>query len=276
MPYLFRTPKFQTAFLLILIFLTALIQQPSLFLFFRFLAGVGMATAIDILLQKIRKIKPFFPTTGIVTGCIIVLLLAPNLSIIELFLAVLLALVSKHFLRIDKKHIFNPAAFGLFFASVIFAHNVSWWATSFQQLPLRQSSGQAINNYQLFFSFLILLVPGYISVVRVKRARIIFTFLVTYVLLNFILSRSFTLVDPTVLFFSLVMLPEPMTTPNRPSLQILFGVFVALLSIFLSYPFSIFNFQFSIFISDPLILALLVGNIVFLIRDKFSCVVRKL
>lgn len=262
MSYLLKTPKFQTAFLLFFIFLTALIRQPSLSLLFRFLAGVGLAIGVDVLLQKIRKIKLFFPTAGIVTACIIVLVLAPNLPVMELVLVVILAIVSKHFFRIDKKHIFNPAAFGLFFASVIFAHNVSWWATSFQQL--------SINNYQLFFSFLILLSPGYISFVRVRRARIIFTFLATYVLLNFILSRSFTLVDPTVLFFSLVMLPEPMTTPNSSSKQILYGIFVACFSIIISSQF--LNSRFLILNSspDPLITSLLVGNLLFFIPLRLN------
>jgi len=244
-----KTPKIQLAFALFLIFITALIRQPSFSLFFRFLIGIVMAIAIDIAFLKARKIESFFPSAGIVSTMIIVLLLAPNLSLVELAITVLIAIFSKHFIRVDKKHIFNPAAFGLFLGGLIFGNAVSWWATSFQQL--------SINNYQSLFSFLILILPGYVSCIKMRRSKTVIFFLLTYGLFSYLLTKNITVLDPTVLFFSLVMLPEPMTTPNKPANQILFGIFVALISFLISYPIS--NF-----IPDPLITALLVGNVVFL------------
>src|SRR3989344_8984311 len=196
MPYLLKTPKFQTALLLFLIFLTALIHQASLSLLFRFLAGVGLAIVVDILLLKIRKIKPFLPSAGIVSACIIGLLLTPNLPFIVSLSAMLFAIVSKHFLRIDKKHIFNTAAFGLFFASFIFGYGVSWWGVSWQQLK--------IQNPESIIFFLILLLPGYVSCVKMRRFKIVASFLLIYNLYYLIFARTITLFDPTVLFFSLV------------------------------------------------------------------------
>lgn len=252
---LLKTPKIQLALALFLIFITALIRQPSFSLLFRFLIGIVMVISIDIAFLKFRKIESFFPSAGIVSALIIILLLAPNLSLVELTLTLLLAMFAKHFIRVDKKHIFNPAAFGLFLGGLIFGNAVSWWATSFQQL--------AINNYQLLFSFLILILPGYISCIKMRRSKIVASFLLTYGFFSYFLTKNITILDPTVLFFSLVMLPEPITTPNKPKTQVIFGIFVAVVSILISLPASNFQLLTSRLIPDPLIAALLVGNIIF-------------
>ena len=245
MSRLFKTPKIQMAFVLFVIFITALIRQPSFLVLFRFLTAVGLAIGVDIMLLKVRKIEPFFPSAGIVTAFIIGLLLAPTLPLVELISAVLLAILSKHFLRIDRKHIFNPAAFGLFFAGLIFGQDVSWWAVSFQQLKP--------DNLFLFLSFGVLFLPAYISVLRMRRFWTVFPFLLMYSLFRYVLIRNLSFLDPTVLFFSLVLLPEPMTTPHKPLKQVVFGIFVAVLSIFISTPISV---------PDPLIGALLFSNLV--------------
>src|SRR3989338_3053753 len=65
-------------------------------------------------------------------------------------------------------------------------------------------------------------------------------------------SKNFFLY-PTVLFFTLVMLPEPMTTPYIKKYQVIFVVFVSIISFLIS----------SFFAGDPLITALLLGNIIF-------------
>ncbi|OGK11269.1 hypothetical protein A2768_01260 [Candidatus Roizmanbacteria bacterium RIFCSPHIGHO2_01_FULL_37_16] len=236
---LLKTPKMKMIFALLFIFITA-----STGLFYRFLFSLLFAVAVDMTLLKIRKIDYFFPSAGIISAIIINLLLAPNLSFFELLLTILIAIVSKHFLRINKKHILNPAAIGLFLGGLIFGHGVSWWAVSWQQLTFP------------FFTFLILLLPGYISCFKMRRFKIVASFLLIYNLYYLIFARTITLFDPTVLFFSLVMLSEPMTTPSNYKSQFLFGIFVSVITLLIS-------FQASIFIPDPLIVALLVGNAVF-------------
>lgn len=252
---LLKTPKIQMALALVLIFVTVFVRQPSSEIIFRFLLTLMLVVGVDILLLKIRRIDPFFPSAGIVSACIIGLLLAPNLPLEELVLTSLLMLFSKHFFRIDKRHIFNPAAFGLFIASTLFNHDVSWWGVSWQQLNSQ--------NLFLIFAFLILLLPGYISAVKMRRILIIISFFLTYILLNFLWSRNLAVIDPTVIFFTLVMLPEPMTTPNKPFAQILFGIFVAIESIFFSSPIFSSKEVISNLIPDPLIAALLAGNFIF-------------
>lgn len=252
---LFKTPKIQIALALLFIFITALIRHPSLEIFLRFLFTLVLAIAADLILLKLRKIEFFLPSASIVSALIISLLAAPNLSLIELALTVLIAVISKHFLSFNKRHIFNPAAFGLLCASLLFGHIVSWWGVSWQQFK--------VSSLESIVFFLILLVPGYVSAIKMRRLKIIAAFLLVYNLFNYFFYKSVTVLDPTVLFFSLVMLPEPITTPNKKNLQIYFGIFVGLVSITLSYSLPIFNFQLADVIPDPLIAGLLIANLIF-------------
>src|SRR3972149_9778331 len=245
---LFKTPKMLLVLTLLIISATIFLRQPSVELFIRFVLTLFIAVVSDILLVRFRKIESFFPSAAIVSGIIIFLLLPPDASILELFITVLIALSAKQFIRINKKHIFNPAVFGLFVGGLIFNHIVSWWGVAWQQLKL--------NNIPAIINFAILLLPFYVSAIKMRRLKIIASFLLIYNLYNYFFAGVLTIFDPTVIFFSFVMLPEPMTTPSNHKSQIIFGIFVALFAILVSY-------QSFIFIPDSLILALLVGNTVF-------------
>jgi Na+-translocating ferredoxin:NAD+ oxidoreductase RnfD subunit len=161
---------------------------------------------------------------------------------------------SKNFIRLGR-HIFNPASFGLGFISIVFAQTVSWWGPSSlyptdpKTLPL----------------FLILLSPFLVSGIRMKRYFITFSFLSFYALGSMIFFRSTNailnlLLDPTVIFFSLVMITEPMTSPNSRKNQILFGLFIAIFAIFGSR----IIYQIPLLKTlDPLIFSLLLANLFF-------------
>ncbi|OGH70997.1 MAG: hypothetical protein A2396_02795, partial [Candidatus Levybacteria bacterium RIFOXYB1_FULL_40_17] len=220
------------------------------------LTGILSVTAAvfsDLLFLKIRKAKLFFPSAAIATGLIVGLLTDPSLPIYFPVLASILAMFTKNFIKIGR-HIFNPASFGLILASLVFGATVSWSGVSWQILD--------ISSLQTLLPFIILLSPGFVSLYKMRRWRIILPFLAVYFLgLSFFLkSTSLYFIDPTVIFFSLVMLPEPMTTPNHPKRQILFGVSVAALTILLSvFIFPSLNLQ----AFDPLIFSLLLGNLLF-------------
>lgn len=181
-----------------------------------------------------------------VSGLIIGLLVDPSSRWYEVVATSILAISIKDFLRVNGRHIFNPAAAGLFLATVLFQRPVSWWGVSSSPL-------------------LILLTPALVSIVNMRRWRIIVSFLLIYALL-ISLTTSLTieilttnLLDPTVLFFALVMAPEPMTTPHKAGRQIIFGSLIALMAIL----FSLLEFTF---LGNPLISALLLGNILFFYR----------
>lgn len=215
MKYL-NTPKLQLALFLLIKIFVDLLYDFSLINLVYFVLTIGLTLIFEYIFLKIRKIKPFFLSGAIVTGIIIAMLNSPKNSWLETIFIIFLAIASKHFIKIQNRHIFNPAAFGLFFGSFIFRTPLSWWAVSSVFLPL------------LFF-------PGYVSIFRSRKLNIILSFFVVYNLLTFFIIKRINFFDPVIIFFTLVMLPEPMTSPNRPMRQILFGTTTAVIIITLSY-----------------------------------------
>lgn len=247
---LLKIPKVQLSEYLFLIFLSAFLFHPTLFIVKNFLLAVFATILADFIFLKVRKIKLFFPSAGLVSGLIIGLLSGPNLPWYVVFITGFLAMFSKHFIRTKSKHIFNPAAFGLFTSGLIFSNTVSWWAASWQQFR--------VQNLELIIGSIILLLPFFISAIRMCRYFTIFTFLIFYAI--FIGRFEF---DPTVIFFALVMLPEPMTSPSNRIEQMVFGLLIA--------AFSILNSRFLILNSlpDVLIFSLLVGNVIYFTYNYF-------
>lgn len=256
-----RLPKIQMASFLLLIYLSIFFQYPFINTFVFLLVVISTTLLADFVFLKLRNIKPFLLSAALVTSLILSLILNPSLPIYQTVIICALAIFSKNFIRVGNSHIFNPAGLGVFLGGIIFNYSVSWWAVSFQKLlPL--------GLLNLLF-FLILISPSFASALRMKRYMIIAPFLVIYSLgLQFLGGFNLqnlinTTFDPTVLFFALVMLPEPMTTPNRRLQQILFGIFVAFISLLVSLP--IFNTEVlgRSLVADPLILGLLLGNLIF-------------
>lgn len=233
---LLKIPKIQMAIFLFLIFLSAFWYSPSLSKLLTLTLALSSTVISDFMFTKLRRIPPFLLSASLVSGLIIALLVDPNSAWFVPVAAGVLAMFSKNYLRFSGRHIFNPAGFGLLASALIFQTDISWWAVSFQTLP------------QNLVFFLILLTPAFVSIKKMRRHLTIFSFLIAY---GIIFKNSF--LDPTVLFFALVMLPEPMTTPYIKKYQIIFGVFVSIISFLIS----------SFFAGDPLIAALLLGNIIF-------------
>ncbi|MDO8460839.1 MAG: RnfABCDGE type electron transport complex subunit D [bacterium] len=252
MKTLLYSSKIQISIFLLLIFISTFFYTSYSSQFLVFLTVLFGAIVSDLIFAKIRKIEYFFPSAAIVSALIITLLVSPQIELYKAAAISVLAMFFKNFLRVSNRNIFNPAALGLLMGAVIFNEGVTWWGVSWQNFQL------STFNFQLFF--LILLSPLLISIIRMKRYAITLSFLLTYGVLFSILNTKHiilnTFFDPTVLFFSLVMLPEPMTSPNNHTKQILFGAFVALLSFIISLP--LFSF-----VPDVFIVALLVGNMVF-------------
>lgn len=262
MQSLLRSPKIQLSLFLFAILLSAIVSIHSLLPFRNFLIILSTAIIVDLSCVKLRGIKPFFPSAAIATACIIALLASPTLSIVELIATTLTAMVIKNFLRIKNRHIFNPAASGLFLVSLLFHHTVSWWGVSFQTI--------VAFRFQSLIFLLILFSPFLVSAVRMRRFRIQVPFLTVNTILAIFFSHQpailTLLFDPTTIFFTAVMLPEPMTTPNRPSQQLAFGAFIAILATILSLPSLIETLPFLQQLPDVFLLSLLISNLLFFVK----------
>lgn len=201
------------------------------------------------------------PYAAIVTGLILSLTISPRLPWYNILLIASLAMGVKNFIRINSHHIFNPAATGLVLGGLLIHQQVSWWGVSFQTLvPF---------TFSKLILFVILLSSLLVSALRMRRYGSILSFLTTYILLFFLLNQfnpsifPSTIFDPTIIFFSIVMLPEPMTSPVQIKRQLLYGSSVALLAV-ISQSTALAQFlTVRNILPDGLLPFLLLGNFVF-------------
>lgn len=263
MPSFLRIPKVQLSLALFLIFLTTIKQYPleqNLFLLF-----ISLLSTIffDLLYTWLRRKRIFLPWSAITTGLIIALIINPDATWSQIIITCAIAMGIKNFVRFSGRHIFNPAASGLLVAGLLFHQYVSWWGVSFQNIT---------NTFSLQTSvlFFILLLPFLISGYRMRRYKTILTFIFTYTLLTHIFTFPLSLnsfisriLDPTVIFFSIVMLPEPMTSPVNTKRQVLFGATVAFITLVFSSPLMSKLLLNNGLLPDLFIPALLLGNILF-------------
>ncbi len=167
------------------------------------------AALIDLLITYVKEKKLFLPSSAIISGLFIAVIFA-QLPLHILFIISLIAIVSKHVIKIHGRHIFNPAAFGIVVGGLIFGYATSWWAVSLLVIPL-----------------------GLFIVYKQRKWRLAFSFLVTYfilvVLTNLSSLSNIMLLDTTAIFFALFMLIEPMTSTYTKKAMIVQGTVVGVL-----------------------------------------------
>lgn len=164
------------------------------------------------------KNKSFKPTqSSWITGLIIGFVIASSQEWWVFLLAGFLAIILKHLIRFKGKHIFNPAALGIFLVVAIFNkatqwHGAYWWAVI---IPLG-----------LYFAW------------KIKKIPLVSVYFITYVLLSFVQWRwagqSFwNQIYYANYFFIFVMLVEPKTSPSDFKKSIFFGIAVSVFSFIL-------------------------------------------
>lgn len=160
------------------------------------------------------------------------------------------SMAAKYIFAIGKKHLFNPAAFGIALGALMLGHSASWWVGG--NVPLLP----------------FVLVGGLLIVRKIRRFDLVIAFsivtLVTVVLTASgsgpVTAITQTLLHSSFLFLGLVMLTEPLTMPPSRTLRILYGALVG----FLFAP----NIHLGSFYFTPE-LALLIGNVfVYIVSPK--------
>lgn len=197
------------------------------------------------ILAKIFKVPTNLESVYI-TALILSLIITPTNNINGFpFLAgaAVFAMASKYFLVINRKHIFNPAAFGAITSAIVFSNGASWWVGNIWMMPFVLLGGMLIVKKLQRFS----LVLGFFAVsvliflgVNIFKDIDLFSFVKGLIL------------DTPLLFFAFVMLTEPQTTPPTKMRQIVYGSLVGLLFVL--------PVRLGVFIITPEI-ALLAGNI---------------
>jgi Na+-transporting NADH:ubiquinone oxidoreductase subunit NqrB len=168
----------------------------------------------------IWKLPVYDPKSALISGLSLCLLLRTQ-SLLLVFLAALITILSKFVLRWNKKHIFNPTNFGIV-AMILFTGEV--WVSPGQWGSIA------------FFAFLIACLGGLV-VNRASRSDVTFVFIFFY--LAFLFGRSLSLGEPmtiplhrlesgALLLFTFFMISDPKTTPNSRFGRTLFAFLVAL------------------------------------------------
>lgn len=261
MSYLLKLhPKKQLISLLLLFFIVASLN-PSYSLFLGLLVlCVGFTVISDLVFTYIKKKTFFIPYSATITGLIITLIIDPTASWFQIFVICAAAMAMKNFLRVGGRHIFNPTAFGLLFGWLAFGLYPSWWAPT-----LYTPGAFSIPNAIVLLSVAIL---GFVSCFRFKRYYSVISFLFAFTALSILLSPSPTpsiipriILNPGILFYTFVMLVEPMTSPVKKEKQIMYGLFVGI-----AYVLLVFGTGKNLLPSnlpDSSLAALVIGNILF-------------
>lgn len=196
------------------------------------LVAVGAAAVVDVIVASVEQGRPVFPTSSLLTGLFVGLLMSPAEPAYSTATASILAVCSKHVLRTRRWNLFNPAALGLLLTAMLFASGESWWG-ALPDLPV--------------ILLPILAVCGVVMVEKVNKWPQTFAFLATFYLLFTI--ASFVDTSPLVteafrvpyinaaIFFAAFMLSDPPTSPVRYGEQAVYGAGVALVSVAIQLAF---------------------------------------
>ncbi|MBI2032671.1 MAG: oxidoreductase [Candidatus Levybacteria bacterium] len=209
---------------------------------------ISLCFVANQILARIFKVRPNFESQFI-TGIILALIIGPlplQSNLFFLTVAPTVAMASKYLINYQKQHIFNPAAFAVVITAILFLNGASWWIGNLPMFPFIALAGllilRKINRFNMVFSFLITY----------------FLFIVAENIQSILIYSSFLTIMKNVfifsplLFFSIIMLTEPITSPADKKLRIYYGIFTALVFIFL---------QKLIPVSFTLELSLLIANL---------------
>jgi Na+-translocating ferredoxin:NAD+ oxidoreductase RnfD subunit len=190
--------------------------------------GIALtALAVQLLGTRLASLPTFDPRSPLITALSLTLLLRTD----ELALAVVaaaLAIGSKFLLRVNGKHIFNPANFAI--VILILTQDNAWISTG-------QWGSAAI-------SALALASLGLLVLTRARRAETTIGFLVTYAALLF--GRAIWLGDPLViplhylqngalLLFAFFMISDPRTAPDTALGRFVYAGIVATIAVAIQF-----------------------------------------
>lgn len=171
------------------------------------------AAAIDAIAGYYKNRKILISESSIISGLIIGFVLSADEPWWKFVAAAGLAILSKHLIRFKDRHIFNPAAFGIFLSTIFLSAQTQWKGT---------------------YLWYILVPFGLYFAQKIRKTGII----IAYLLSSFILFGSQTLLHKAPLwnvfgylsyFYIFVMAIEPKTTPFVGRAKLIFGALLAAL-----------------------------------------------
>ena len=194
------------------------IKDKDILFLFTVLVAVISALVIESLILYL-KTKTFRITeSSVITGLIIGFVLSSDEVWWKFIFASALAIFSKHLIRFHRKHIFNPAAFGIFLSIILLSASTQWRGT---------------------YLWYIVVPFGIYFVYKLKKTEV----LIGYALVSLLLFGSQAMLQKVSFwnifgylsyFYIFVMVIEPKTTPLKTMGKYFFGAVTAALIFILS------------------------------------------
>jgi len=206
--------------------------------------SVLTAFLIESLIFYVRYKKFVFSDSSIITGLFVSLILAPNQNFYVYIFAATVAILSKHIISYNNKHLFNPAMFGIVLSIFLFDASQSWWGAS---------------------NIVPVIILGLWINYKFKRLNLSLTFLIFYfslVLLYGFVNNSLSfaeIVNPVVYFFAMYMLIEPRTSPVLSKQRTFYGLLSGFIIFFTVTFLPVYNISLGLLISN--ILAFIINKL---------------
>ena len=183
---------------------------------------LGVAWAANFIFSHVFEV-PANTDSIYITSFILALIITPAVSSNEyIFLgwAAIWAMASKYIFAIKHKHIFNPVGFAVALTAITIGGTASWWIGTIAMFPF-------------------VLLGGLLIVRKIVRADLALAFfcaglvsILGFSLMNggdVLTTLGQALFNTPLLFFTFVMITEPLTTPPSRILRIMYGTLVGLL-----------------------------------------------
>ena len=167
------------------------------------ISALAAETAIFYFKNKILQISESSIITGLIVGCVF----ASDEAWWKIAFASLIAILSKYCIRIKNKHIFNPAALGVFLATLLLGASTGWNGTYL---------GYILVPFGIYFAY------------RVKKTEVVIGYAAAILLLfgaEAHLERDSLLnvFSNFSYFYIFIMVIEPKTCPVKKAGKYFFG-----------------------------------------------------
>jgi len=187
-------------------------DRDAAFLFTTFISVIS-AIAVESVILFFKDKKISVSDSSIISGLIIGYILSPDNPWWIFILAAVLAICSKHLIQIKKKHLFNPAALGIFLVVFLFNASTQWKGTYLWYILL---------PFGLYFAY------------RIQKQEVLIGYGITALSLfgiQAILQKAplLNIFGYLSYFYIFIMMIEPKTTPVKQLGKLIFGIGVAVL-----------------------------------------------
>ena len=224
--HFFKTPKGLLTLLLVLLTAIAAPGEGAGVVMRNMGAAVLAAGIVDLLILRWRNGEWEYPGGAVLTAMIVTMVVRAQEPWLVPTVASVFAVLSKYLIRTRQANVFNPAALALVLMFFAVPHGQSWWGALPDVSPLWLRA--------------VLLGGGIYLANRVNKLPLVLTFLGAY----FCLFTATAFVgDPrhvaeifrspdidAVLYFTLIILTDPPTSPPKYQGQWVFGVITAMVS----------------------------------------------